>query len=124
VHSYWIFKEADNHAINEWLNNLVGDSKLRFYGAFINWAMQQVDRARDPSTKYKNADDQEKTRLALSVLRAEYPADQRRFCQLMEVYYERCYVQGKMPRGIVPNPEQESESLHVFLAISRGFLAD
>ena len=109
VRSYWIFEEADNRAIGSWLDDLVSDAKMEFYGGFINWSMQQVDRARDPTVKYKNPDDREKTQFALSVLKAEYPADQRQFCKLMQVYYGRCYVHGQMPRGIVPSPEYGSE---------------
>lgn len=40
MRSYWIFEETDNHAIELWLDNLVGDDKMKFYGAFINWGMQ------------------------------------------------------------------------------------
>jgi hypothetical protein len=109
VRSYWIFEEDDNRAIGAWLNNLLGSDKMKFYGGFINWCMKQVDRARDPSTKYKTAEDKEKTEFALATLRVPYPADQKRFCNLMTVYYKISYVQGEIIRGIVPNPESESE---------------
>ena len=114
VRSYWIFEEDDNHAIEKWLDNLLGADKMKFYGGFINWGMKQVDKARDPSAKYKTADDEEKTRNALTTLRVPYPADQKRFCDLMTVYYKRCYVRGSILRGIVPDPESESE---FFLAL-------
>ena len=47
VRAYWIFEDEDSRAIGSFLDNLVGDDKMKFYGGFINWCMQQCDHARE-----------------------------------------------------------------------------
>ena len=104
---YWTADASGENDIEEWLaTEIDGEPAGVFYASFLNWCSAQVDKLKNPRSKYKTAEEKVKAEEVRYVLRQQ-PLDVREFIGLME----RCFRDswpGGVKSGYIPRPNDSA----------------
>jgi len=100
---YWTASASDQSEIESWLlSEINGEPCLVFYASFLNWCSATVDKLKNPSAKYKSAEERVKAEEVRSVLRQQ-PLEVREFTALMGRYFRGSWV-GGVKSGYIARP--------------------
>lgn len=56
---YWTADVAGGHTIGKWLVDELEDDRLAFFASFVNWSACQVQRVKNPGTKWPGVEEKE-----------------------------------------------------------------
>lgn len=112
----WIYDEEGSRSVEKWLDRVQGERKWVFYGSFLNWAMKQVSRHKDPNTKYITEQLKSNTAWVVETLRRTWH-NTKAYCSVLKFYHENVWCHRKIKTGVITDPIHEGE-LEVLLRLS------